>query len=132
MVSHPGAEELFDRHKPIMLVTASPGLILSEVPLLRTAVRRGVWTMAIDPSWDNFTNKLLPVRRVNRLVVWNELMKQQAIELHGYEPDELRIAGVPQWDRYFRDGVAISREAFCARIGADPSTRAADGDDDAA
>ena len=61
--------------------------------------------MAIDPSWDNFTNKLLPVRRVDRLVVWNELMKQQAIELHGYEPDEIRIAGTPQWDRYFRDGV---------------------------
>jgi hypothetical protein len=31
--------------------------------------------MAIDPSWDNFTNKLMPVRRVNRLVVWNTLMQ---------------------------------------------------------
>ena len=120
-VSHPEAEALFERHQPIMLVTSSPGLILSEVPLLRTAVRRRVFAMAIDPSWDNFTNKLLPVRRVNRLVVWNQLMKQQAIELHGYAPDEVTVAGVPQWDRYFRDGVTISREAFCARVGADPA-----------
>jgi hypothetical protein len=120
-VSHPQAEVLFDRYRPVMVVTSSPGLILSEVPLLRTAVRRGVWSMAIDPSWDNFTNKLLPVRRVNRLVVWNQLMKQQAIELHGYEPDQLRVAGVPQWDRYFREGVSTSREAFLARIGADPA-----------
>ena len=120
-VSHASAEALFDRTQPIMLVTSSPGLILSEVPLLRTAARRKVWSMAIDPSWDNFTNKLLPVRRVNRLVVWNQLMKEQAIELHGYEPDELTVAGVPQWDRYFRDGVSVSRDAFCARVGADPA-----------
>lgn len=119
-VSHPDAEALFERHQPIMLVTSSPGLILSEVPLLRTAVRRRVFAMSIDASWDNFTNKLLPVRRVNRLVVWNQLMKHQAVGLHGYEPDEVMVAGVPQWDRYFREGVTISREAFFARVGADP------------
>jgi hypothetical protein len=123
LVSHPVAESIFDRYKPAMLVTSSPGLILSEVPLLRTAARRGVWTMAIDPSWDNFTNKLLPVRRVNRLVVWNDLMKQQAIELHGYTDDAVKVAGTPQWDRYFRDGVSISREAFVERIGADPARK---------
>ena len=122
-VSHPEAERAFDRHKPSLLVTSSPGLIFSEVPLLRTAARRGVRSMAIDPSWDNFTNKLMPVRRVNRLVVWNELMKQQAIDLHGYGAGEIRLAGVPQWDRYFSEGVSESRAAFLARIGADPNRR---------
>jgi hypothetical protein len=122
-VSHPTAEQTFDRYQPDLVVTSSPGLIYSEVPLLRTARRRRVRTMAIDPSWDNFTNKLMPVRRVNRLVVWNTLMKQQAIELHGYQPDEIRLAGVPQWDRYFTKGVAISRADFFRRIGADPARR---------
>jgi hypothetical protein len=123
LVRHPAAHALFDRHQPAMLVTSSPGLIFSEVPLLRTAVQRGVWSMAIDPSWDNFTNKLLPVRRVSRLVVWNDLMKDQAIRFHGYEDDEIRVAGTPQWDRYFRQGVTISRDEFCARVGADPTRR---------
>jgi hypothetical protein len=59
-------------------------LIFSEVPLLRTAKQRGVRSIAIDPSWDNFTNKLIPVRRVDRLVVWNTIMKDQAVALHGY------------------------------------------------
>ena len=118
-----GRATSFERYQPSLLVVSSPGLIFSEMPLLRTASRRGVASMAIDPSWDNFTNKLLPVRRVTRLVVWNELMKQQAIELHGYEPDEIRIAGTPQWDRYFREGVTIGRDAFFRRIGADPSRK---------
>jgi hypothetical protein len=119
-VRHPQAEALFERHRPVLLVTSSPGLIFSEIPLLRTAVRSSVRTMAIDPSWDNFTNKLLPARRVDRLIVWNELMKQQAIEYHGYRPDEIRIAGTPQWDLYFRSS-GSTREQFFARIGADPS-----------
>jgi len=123
LVSHDHADQLFERYRPSLLVTSSPGLIFSEVPLLRTAVRRRVRSMAIDPSWDNFTNKLLPVRCVNRLIVWNELMKQQAVDLHGYRPDEIRIAGTPQWDLYFRSGPGIGREAFCRRIGADPERK---------
>ena len=123
LVSHSWAEALFDKHRPLMLVTSSPGLIFSEVPLLRTAVRRRVWSMAIDASWDNFTNKLLPVRRVNRLVVWNDVMKQQAIDLHGYDDDQLRVTGTPQWDCYFRERVSISRREFCERVGADPNRK---------
>src|SRR5207247_1955371 len=34
-----------------------------------------------------------------------------------------RIAGVPQWDVYFRNNVVTSREAFFRRIGADPARR---------
>jgi hypothetical protein len=71
LASHPWADELFDKYRPSLLVTSNPGLIFSEIPLLRTAARRGVRSMAVDPSWDNFTNKLIPVRRVNRLIVWN-------------------------------------------------------------
>src|SRR5262245_10619328 len=84
LVSHPGAEELFARYKPALLVVSSPGLIFAELPLLRTAARQGVPSMSVDASWDNFTNKVLPARRVSRLIVWNELMKQQAVQFHGY------------------------------------------------
>jgi hypothetical protein len=123
VVSHPWAERLFDGYRPSLLVASSPGLTFSEMPLLRTAVRRRVRSMAIDPSWDNFTNKLLPTRRVDRLIVWNELMKEQAISLHGYAPDDVRIAGAPQWDLYFKDGTLLPRDAFFRAIGADPARR---------
>jgi hypothetical protein len=123
LASHPWADELFDKYRPSLLVTSNPGLIFSEIPLLRTAARRGVRSMAVDPSWDNFTNKLIPVRRVNRLIVWNDLMKQQAIDLHGYAPGDVRVAGTPQWDLYFQSGTLISRDDFCATVGADPGRR---------
>jgi len=123
MIAHPRAERLFDRYQPVLLVGSSPGLIFSEVPILRTAVRRRVRTIVVDPSWDNFTNKLIPVRRADRLIVWNDIMKEQAVELHGYAPDQVRVSGPPHWDRYFRPGPVIPRDAFFSRIGADPSRR---------
>jgi hypothetical protein len=123
LVSHPVAERLFARHRPVLVVAASPGLTFSEIPLLRTAARRGVRSMALDASWDNFTNKLLPVRRIDRLIVWNELMKRQAVELHGYQPDQIRVAGVAHWDLYFRPGTIGSRDDFFRRIGADATRR---------
>lgn len=123
LVSHPAAESLFERHRPALYIASSPGLIFAEVPLLRTARRRGVRSMAVDPSWDNFTNKLLPVRRVDRLIVWNELMREQAVALHGYRDDAVRVAGAPQWDLYFRPGTTVTREVFFRRVGADPSRR---------
>lgn len=79
--------------------------------------------MAVDASWDNFTNKILPVRRVDRLVVWNELMKRQAIELHGYRPEEVQITGPPHWDVYFRSARESTRDLFFQRIGADPARK---------
>jgi CDP-Glycerol:Poly(glycerophosphate) glycerophosphotransferase len=121
LVSHPVMEALFDQYKPVLVVAANPGLVLSEVPLLRTARRRGVRSMAIDPSWDNFTNKLIPVRQVDRLVVWNEIMKAQAIALHGYAADHIRVAGAPQFDPHFR--ARTPRADFFRRIGADPSRK---------
>src|SRR2546423_567123 len=50
-------------------------------------------------------------------------MKQQAVELHGYTPEQVRVSGPPHWDRYFRTGSVISRDAFVARVGADSSRR---------
>lgn len=120
LIGHPAARRLFDRIRPALYVASSPGLIFSEIPLLRTAAQRGVRSMAVDPSWDNFTNKLLPVRRVDRLIVWNDLMQQQAIDFHGYAPAHVRVAGPPQWDRYFQGAPASSRDVFFRRIGADP------------
>jgi len=123
LIVHRWARDLFDQYQPALLVTSSPGLIFAEVPLLRTAVQRGVRAIAVEPSWDNFTNKLIPVRRVDRIVVWNDIMKRQAVELHGYAPDHVHVGGPPHWDRYFRPAPAVPREVFFARVGADPSRR---------
>ena len=109
-------------HRPVLVIAANPGLVFSEVPLLRTARRRGVRSMAIDPSWDNFTNKLIPVRQVDRLVVWNDIMKEQAIgaaRLPSRRDPRRRRAAV----RSALPRAHAARASSSARIGADPARK---------
>src|SRR5262245_13274572 len=77
-------ERLFEKHRPSVVATASPGLIFSEIPVLRAARRLGVRKMAVDLSWDNLTNKFFPPRHVDRLVIWNSGMRDEAHALHGF------------------------------------------------
>jgi hypothetical protein len=123
LVRHPAIERVFDRYKPSLVATASPGLIFADIPILRTARRRGVRSIAVDLSWDNLTNKLFPLRKVDRLVVWNASMRREANALHGYDLDSIVVAGSPQFDPYFNGEPRSSRADFCRRIGLDPSRK---------
>jgi CDP-glycerol:poly(glycerophosphate) glycerophosphotransferase len=122
LVDDPGVAPIFDRHRPTLVATASPGLIFSEIPVLRTARRRSIPAAAVDLSWDNLTNKFFPARQVERLVLWNSGMRDEACALHGYDAARITVAGVPQFDSYFR-GPRSSRADFCARTGLDPARR---------
>jgi UDP-N-acetylglucosamine 2-epimerase len=55
--------------------------------------------------------------------VWNDIMKAQAVDIHGYPPDAIRVAGAPQFDVHFRPQVRATREEFFRRVGADPARR---------
>ena len=123
VVADPAIDRVFDLHGPSLVAVSTPGLIFAEIPLLRTARRRGVRTVAVDLSWDNLTNKLLPIRRVDRLIVWNSTMRREAQELHGYEPGEIEVAGPPQFDGYFNGAPRSRRAVFCRRLGLDPERR---------
>jgi hypothetical protein len=123
LVSDAEVDRVFDRHRPTLVAVATPGLIFAEVPLLRTARRRGVRTIAVDLSWDNLTNKLFPIRRVDRMIVWNSTMRREANDLHGYRPEAVDVAGPPQFDGYFNGAPRSTRAAFCRRVGLDPARR---------
>jgi hypothetical protein len=114
--------DLFRTFRPALVLVPTPGLNFAELPLLKRARAAGVPAMAIDTSWDNFT-RLEPIRRVDRLAVWNTTMRRQAIELHGYPREAIDVCGVPQFDIYADPGLRSPREAFMRRIGGDPGRR---------
>ena len=45
------------------------------------------------------------------------------MSLHGYQASEIRLAGTPQWDPYFKDDVLLPRDTFMRQIGADPQQK---------
>lgn len=115
--------DLFAEHRPSLLVTPTTGLYFGEGPLMARADRRGVPSVAVDLSWDHFTTKTAPLRRVQGLAVWNELMKREATQLHGYRDEQVAVAGVPQFDIYADKQRLGTRGAFFKRVGADPNRK---------
>jgi hypothetical protein len=69
-------------------------------------------------SWDNLSSKQ-QIREVpERLVVWNELQKREAVELHRIPPERIQVTGAQGFDLWF-DWQPRSREVFCERVGLD-------------
>ena len=87
--------------------------------LIISAAKRKVPTMVLVPSWDNLTSKgFFPVRP-DRITVWNETMRQEAVTVQGLSPERVRVTGAPQHDVY-ASVPYTSRDEFCATLGFDP------------
>ena len=70
-------------------------------------------------SWDNLTNRGLIRVEPDRMLVWNEIQKQEAIELHGVSPDRVVVTGAPRFDAFFAMRPSGARETFCRELGLD-------------
>lgn len=105
-------KELFDKHNfDVVIVTrvlrASP-----DYPVLKEAAIRKTPVVALVSSWDNFTTKGFFPFGVTRLVVWNELMQQEAIDLFGFPKESIYISGIPRFDNYFKRVFKRTKEGF--------------------
>jgi hypothetical protein len=115
----PGSEydELFARYRPAALVTANYGTAPDEIRLIRAARRAGTPSIAVVPSWDNLTTKGIIGAPADKLIVWNEIMRTEAVELHDYEFTDVGVAGGVQFDVYGDRSAYGTRDEFCARFG---------------
>jgi hypothetical protein len=121
----PGREmdQLFTTDPPALLVTGTPGTEHLDALLLRAARRCNVPTLCVVLSWDNLTSKGHMAVRPDRLIVWNERMRDEAVELHDYAPEAVDVAGVAHFDIYARPEQHLTRAEVCDRLKLDPSRR---------
>ena len=114
---------ILDEHKPDV-VFATSVVTRHEGDLLKAAKKRNIPTIGMVKSWDNLV-KDLPLRIVpDELVVWNEIMKQQAMHTQLIPEQQLSVVGIPQFDIYNQTMAEPSqRDAFMQSIGADPAKK---------
>jgi hypothetical protein len=72
-----------------------------EADAIKTARRLGIPSILIVWSWDNLSSKAVLHEHPDHLLVWNELQKQEAIELHGVPAERVEVVGAPGFDRFF-------------------------------
>ena len=88
---------------------------------IRAAQSLGIRTALCVYSWDNLTNKGLIHDRLDAVTVWNDAMKAEAVSLHGVPADRVVVTGAAAYDHWFGWTPRTTREAFCQRVGLDPS-----------
>jgi hypothetical protein len=60
--------------------------------------------------------------RADYISVWNDINRQEAVELEGFDQSFVHVTGPAQFDQYFDPESNLPKEDFCASLGLD-STR---------
>ena len=101
----------------IVLVTPLVDLGSDQVDYVKSARARGIRTGLCVHSWDNLSNKGLVRITPDRVYVWNEVQKREAVEMHGLQAEQVVVTGAPAYDLWFTRTPSTTREAFCAKVG---------------
>jgi hypothetical protein len=103
-----------------VLFTPSVALRTVQPDYLRAAQALGLPTAILVTSWDNLTSKSMIDPVPDRLFVWNEIQRREAVELHGVPAERVVVTGAQCFDEWL-GWLPRSRDEFCARVGLDPA-----------
>lgn len=119
LIGDPGFGALLEKYSPD-LVFLTHLFDDAEISLLRESKKRGIATIGFINSWDKLTARcslrLLP----DHLIVFNDIVREEAVRYADMPADKITVSGIPQYDSYVSEK-PVSREEFCRKTGLDPT-----------
>jgi hypothetical protein len=104
----------------ILLVTPLVDFGSYQTDYVKAAHRIGIPVGFLPFSWDNLTNRGLIRVPPDRVLVWNDDQRREAVDLHGVPADRVIPVGAPRFDQFFEMSPSTTRAEFCATVGLDP------------
>lgn len=101
----------------VVLVTPLIDLSYGQTDMIKAARSLGIPSVLAVASWDNLTNKGLVHIQPDRVVLWNDIQRDEAVRLHGLDPSRIVRTGAQPFDQWFEMQPGSDRAAFCARVG---------------
>jgi len=113
--------DFVSEHRPdAVLVTPLVDLGSQQIDYVRAARLLGIPSCLPVWSWDHLTSKAYLRDRPQRVLVWNETQRREAVDVHGVPDDRVVVTGAQCFDHWFTRTNQRTREAFCAELGFDP------------
>jgi hypothetical protein len=109
------------RAPDVVLATPVVNRASTQVEFLKSARALDIPAATLVASWDNLTNKGLLKWVPERVFVWNEIQRREAVELHGMPADRVVATGAQLFDPWFERRPSTPREDFIGRVGLDPA-----------
>jgi hypothetical protein len=105
-------------HQPdLLLLTPLVEFGSDQIEYVKAARQLGVRTGLCVHSWDNLTTKGLIRVLPDRIFVWNDAQRREAVSLHGARDSQVTVTGAPVYDQWFDRRPSGGRAEFCARVG---------------
>jgi len=96
-------QELLERKPDVVVVSPMNHRYCEEVEYVKAAKALGIPTAVVAQTWDNLTTKGLFHVIPDKVFVWNEAHKKEAVEIHRVPIDRICITGSPFFDKWFEE-----------------------------
>ena len=108
---------LREQRPDVVLITPLVDLGSQQIDVLRAARRLGIPTALAVWSWDHLTSKAVLREYPERVLVWNETQRREAIDGHGVPGGRVVVTGAQCFDHWFNRQPSRTRDAFCHQLG---------------
>ena len=113
-------EFLATRSPDVVVTTPLIVLKTAQLDLARAAMELGLRNVFAVASWDHLSSKSELPFEPQRIFVWNDVQKREAVNLHRQPPDRVVVTGAQLFDEWFGKRPSTTREDFCRRVGLPP------------
>jgi hypothetical protein len=109
---------LSDHQPDVVLFTPLIGVVVSpQLDYLRSARALGLRTALCVWSWDHLSSKAILRDIPDRVFVWNETQRTEAVTLHQVRAEQVVVTGAQCFDHWFDRQPSMDRRTFCASVG---------------
>ena len=117
-------DKYFEKINPDLVLVGAPGTSFGkEIDLIIAAKKHNVKTIAIGMSWDHFSAKYKLIRPVDRLIVWNHIMKNDAKKRTGIASKNIFVGGIPHFKYYQEKSIYLSKDQYFRKMSLDPKKK---------
>lgn len=112
---------LLEKYSP-EVVFATDVFGMADAFMLKSAKKHKIRSVGMVTSWDNNTSKGLMRMAPDKLIVQNEIIKQESIEVQHVPEQIIVVVGIPHFE-YYKSYTSISRREFFSKLGLDTKKR---------
>jgi hypothetical protein len=115
----PAIERFLDEQRPdLAIITPLIGVVASsQLDLLRSVRARRIPSAVSVWSWDHLSSKAIIRDVPDRLLVWNEVQKREALDMHAVPAERVVVSGAQCFDRWFDRQPSRDRAGFALHVG---------------
>jgi len=111
----------YEEYMPSIVVVGSMGVDV-DGNVIAEAKRHGVRSLVINQSWDRIVTKGYPPVAPDFLIVWSEIMRNDACRYLDMPREKTFVEGAAPFDFIFKENVdAKSKQEFFDQLGLDPA-----------